>query len=357
MEKCGTLLDAVKDTLVLAFEFADKTLLNSPETIRKVLEDPKIQLAIKQAAQSEGRRLLEAQKGGKAVTNADGVKVLEAIGTAAKDAAIDSAKKQIEESDEFKKLKKEVENLSCALKQSPIGVFVDKNKGWLIVVGVGLGLGGVTAMYMFRSGDWVAGQATDLASKQLRFKVLGNVEFGASRLKFVPSSRQVGTTLFASAKWERVSVRLDLSVDFKNDQFQSTGGKVTTDFTVAKGLVLTGTGSAGYQVNKEPWKQSFVYHLGVGVTFKQAFGVNKLDVTARAFIEQTPEYFKQGGALDAKYNILSLPNKNQINLGVTGQIDNTRMFDPNLTPGSNQQGLGYKGMIMFEWKHDFLGGR
>lgn len=355
MEKCGTLLDAVKDTLVLAFEVADKTILNSPETIRKVLEDPKIQQAIRSAAQTEGRRLLEAQRGGKAVTNEDGVKVLQAIGTAAKDAALDSAKKQIEESDEFKQLKKEVENLGCAFKQSPLGVFVDKNKGWLIVVGVGIGLGGAAAMYVFKSGDWVAGQATDLASKQLRFKVLGNVELGASRLKFVPSSRQVGTTVFGSAKWERVSVRLDLSVDFKNDQFQSTSGKISTDITVAKGLVLTGTGSAGYQINKESWQQNFVYHLGVGVTFKKAFGVDKFDLTARAFIEQTPDYMKQGAALDARYSIMNLANKGQINIGVTGQVDNSRMFDPNLTT-STQQGLGYKGMVMFEWKHDLLGG-
>lgn len=355
MEKCGTLLDAVQDTLVLAVEVADKTLLNSPQMIRKVLDDPKIRTAIEQAALSEARRLAEAQKAGKTITNEDGKQLATKVGKAAGDAALESVKSQIENSDEFKKLKKEVEKIGCAFKKSSIGVFVDKHKGWLIVVGVGVGLGGATAMYVFRGGDVVAEQGLNLANKHLRFKVLGNVELGASNLKFVPSKRQIATTMFASAKWERVSVRLDLSVDFKEKTLQSAGGKVTTDITVAKGLILTGVGSAGYQLPTEPWQQKFVYHLGVGLTYKKAFGLNKFDLSAKAFIEQTPELNRQGAQLKANYNILKLPDKSQLNIGVTGEASNNQYFNP-IPDASRRSGTDLRGMVVLEWRHDLFGG-
>lgn len=354
MEKCGTFVDAVQDTLVLAFEVADKTILDSPAVIRTVLEDPAIRSAIERAALGEAKRLTAAQKAGKAVTEADVSKSLTSVATAAQGAALENVKRQIEGSSEFKKLMKEVQNLGCAFKQSPTGVFVDKNKGWLILVGAGLGIGGATALYMFRSGDFAAGPAANLAGKHLRFRVLGNVDIGAKKITFVPSSRQVATTMFASAKWDKVNVRLDLSVEFKEEHLQSAGGAVTTDVTVAKGLVLTGTGTAGYQSGTKILPPSLVYNLGLGVTFKNAFGQNKLDLSARAFVDQSPTSQKAGGALNAKINLFRLPDQSSINLGVTGEVSNTHLLDPSPKPDA-LHGLEYKGMLMLEWKHDIFG--
>jgi len=86
----------------------------------------------------------------------DSKKLGRSVGKSFADTASSHLKKQILHGDEYRKVKHSVKQLQCSFNNSPVGVFIDKNKGWLIIIASGLAVGAATAMYVFREGDFVA---------------------------------------------------------------------------------------------------------------------------------------------------------------------------------------------------------
>ena len=91
--KCGGVLDAAQESLVLALQVADKTLLDSPETIQKILNDPKVKTAIEEAATKQAKELLEKQRKGQSVSSDDVKAKAAALGKAMETGSIDPGKK------------------------------------------------------------------------------------------------------------------------------------------------------------------------------------------------------------------------------------------------------------------------
>lgn len=316
MEQCGGLIDAAQDTLVLVFELADKTVLKSPETIQKILDDPKVRKAIEAVALAEAKQLAEKQKKNKPVSSHDVKHSAKKIATTAGDAALSSAKRQIESSPEYRKLKDGIQKLECSFRHSTVGVFVDENKGWLILVASGLALGGATALYVLRTGDKISGEVAKLAGKHLRFKILGNVEIGTKEILFVPSKQAVGTKVFAAVKWQKVSAKVDIHVAFKEDQLTSTSARGEVVWKIAKGLKLNAHGQGGYQKPAEPWQQSWLYDLGVGISYAGGQGMSRLSLSALAFATQTPTQNKVGGKAEANLKLTDGSKKDPSSLSL-----------------------------------------
>ncbi len=76
MEKCPDIFKSSKEVIVLAVEFSEKTLLNSPEIINKTLQNPKLQREIQNILLDEARRLSAKQRMGAEVSVNDSKQIL-----------------------------------------------------------------------------------------------------------------------------------------------------------------------------------------------------------------------------------------------------------------------------------------
>ncbi|MEO2013517.1 MAG: hypothetical protein ABGZ53_04020 [Fuerstiella sp.] len=306
MDKCGGVIDAAKETVVLALKFADKTVLDSPDLAARVLRSSQVKKAIEAALLSEGKRLLQKQQQGSAATNEDGAKLLNKIGKSASSAGQAVAKKEITSSREFKEVTQSLKELECAFRGSPIGVFVDRNEGWLIVVATGLALGGATAMYVSKTGDWPAGQMARLLGTLVRFKVLGNVEVGLENVKFKPSTQMINGRMFASAKWKAVSAKVSFQVSVNDNKLASTNAQGEIVVKAGAGFTLSGKGGVGYSVSPDaqPGSQPVTYNLSLGIAYGANLGGSSLNVRLLGYASQESLQRKQGGTLGASFKFV-----------------------------------------------------
>lgn len=344
MGKCGTTIDAAQETVVLAIDFGEKTIADSPELIEKILKSPKVSKAVEDALMAEAKRLMKKQQGGKAITNEDGTKFLGAVGKKAAGAAEAIAKKEITASKEFGEVKRSLQQLECAFRDSPVGIFLNEKKTGLIIVGSVLALGGVTAMYVSKSGDWPAAQMTKLANKVVRFKVLGNVEIGVKDIEFQPSTRTVKATTFASAKWKAVSTKVSFHAGFKDDRFASTNARGEIVVNAGKGVKLTGKGGVGYSINPDApaGSNDMTYDIKMGIAYGTNMGGSSLSVNLAAYAVQEAMQRKQGGTLGASYKFTDLRKGSMsvdLNAGL-GRVQKMQPIGPPTNEVAGQVNLG-----------------
>ncbi|MEQ9411345.1 MAG: hypothetical protein RIK87_26765 [Fuerstiella sp.] len=328
--QCGGLPGAVKDTLVLVLETTGSTVLDSPKLIEKILSDPKVRQAIEKTALEEAKALTKKQVTGKTVSMDDILASAGKVGKATIDPATQAGKTALEKSQQVRRLKEGLRQLECSYRKSTVGVFVDKNKGWLILVGAGLGLGGAAAMYKFKTGDAFAMPATKLASHLVRFKVLGNVEIAAKDIKFEPSKQLVGATKLTKIKWDKVDVDLELSVTAENEKLKQAVGKGSVAVEVAKGVKVGLSAGGGYVQPATGWERSAVYDLRLKFSTNKTFGQSRLSVSAEAFATQEPTQFQWGGKADAKYHLVGRPGSTDpsLSLSLSAQANELTTYTP-----------------------------
>ncbi|HKJ18511.1 MAG TPA: hypothetical protein VJ984_14250 [Xanthomonadales bacterium] len=330
MEKCGEgVFDAATDVIALGFELGEGTAKKMPELAARLFQDDAFRKTIHKALLAEGKRLSKQLSEGKSVSNKDGLKVLESVGKSASKSSEKWAEEQIKKSSDYKALQKGIKTLECRFKETPVGVFVDENKGLLIILASGLALGGAVAMYTTRSGDWVASKLAPLASKQLRFKMLGNLELGSKSLVFKPSERQVELTTFITAKWSAVKTTLDLQVGFKEDEFAKTKATGEVVIDVAKGTSLIGKAGIGHIQPANPGEQPLVYDLSVGAKFSGKSDRSNLSLQVKGYITQVPTKQTVGVAGELTYGLTG-GRGGTPGLNLKGQVKGgrTRQFMP-----------------------------
>ena len=333
MGKCGSVVDAAQETLVLAFKVADDTILDSPDTIQRILTNVKVRQAIEKTAQSQARELVEKQRKGLAVSQDDvknGLKkVATAAGNVAKDVGLKELEKSAKSSKHYKKLEQSLKELECSFKKSPVGIFVDKHKGFLILVGSGLALQGAIAMYHFRAGDEVTVPVTALASKLVKFTVLGNIEIAAKEITFKPSERLIGTKMMATGKWSRVTAKFELGVTFQDSDLSKANTRAEVAVKVVKGI--TAKAHAGYNYSApspdaDP-QNLHQYDLGLGLDYDNAFGLSRLTVQTMVFGRQDATTTKVGGKASAKVKIVNGTEKSPFNMSIQADASGHRVLD------------------------------
>jgi hypothetical protein len=349
--KCGSLIDSAGETLVLAFKVAGETLLDSPETIQRILQNPKVRNAIESAATAQAKELIQKQQQGKKVTSADvknsALAVAKKAGGPLQSVGLKELEKSATGSKEYKKLQRSLKELECSWKKSPVGVFVDKHKGFLYVVGAGLALQGAIVMYRFRSGDAITGPVTGLAQKLVKFKVLGNVEIAAREIKFVPSKREVGTKMVVTAKWQRVKVSFEAGVTLRGDTVTQSNAKAEVTVKVARGLSLSAHGGYQYQ-QTEPdagWKNTHHYDLGLGLKYDNAFGSSRLSITTMFFATQDAEVTKLGGKAGVDLRIAGKPGSTSLKLNANAGANRAATRLPTLSGGGVRQTNEFVGKL------------
>ncbi|MBW2416200.1 MAG: hypothetical protein JRG76_17005 [Deltaproteobacteria bacterium] len=241
MAQCSDTAKLASETLVLVFDLVDSEIANSPRNLVAFLESDAYQKALTATLLKEGRRLMaEGPRGVSASAAEDPWVVLKVLGQTTLATAERSTKQRIETSSGFKQVEVSVNQTVCAFKASKTGIWISKNKEWLIVVAAGLGVGTIAAMYVLREGDSLAERGLILAKDKLKWKVAGKLELGASQLEFKPSQREFKLGAFVQGNFQGVRAKIDLRVATRNDRLASAGGSAQVIVPLGKTASLTG---------------------------------------------------------------------------------------------------------------------
>jgi hypothetical protein len=309
MGQCSATFDeALTDTFVLGINLVGYEAKNHEKRLAQIMEDPKVNAEITRALNKAMLDLAREQAQGKTTTGVDAAKK---FGLRMRDnvapKAADVYKKEVQKSEAFKAAKRSLTDLKCAVKESPIGVWVDENQTMLIIIAAGLALGGGVAMYRARAGDDISHWAAKLAPMLLKFKVIGGVEIGVEEFKFKPSERAIELKSFAEIKkWKAVEARFEAFVSTKNDAVIEFGGNMEL---TAKHLlgpvdgVLKAELGANRALSDGPLSNDLKanYRLALGIKTPKNQS-REFNIELLAYVQEKDEKFKLGTAAKLSYD-------------------------------------------------------
>jgi hypothetical protein len=340
MGKCKSIPESINDVVVLTVKLSDKTILNSPEIIRRTLRNSKLQHEIQKNLLEEVNRLSARRRKEAGVTVEDSEQLMKKASKPFVGIAAGDVKKQILYSPEYKKLKTSTRKLQCSFNDTPVGVFVDRNKGWLIFVAAGLAVGSLTAMYITQKGDTVGNISTRLIGNKVKFKMLGKMTVGAKDLKFEPSKRLIGTTIFANANWERIKLKYDMKIVAEGSKLSKTSASSEVLVKLSQPFSLKAKGMVGYLRPKEKFQNFLIYNFQFGLKYK--LKDTGLEVSTMAFVSQKQEVRSRGGRINFNYLLYgdSVFSSNTGTLKIFGKGGQKELFTPTGSTTKNEYSFG-----------------
>lgn len=213
--------------------------------------------------------------GSTVVSSADAKKLLESLGTGVQDAASKDLLEQIKKSPEYKKLEGSAEAFRKAAESSTLGVWVDKNKKILYVVGAALVVGTASVLYITKTGGSVVGPAVDpLKGKEFEVLQIGTLTIKAGLSDFKPDARILGARVMATKEWEKVSLELKLGVLAEGAQVQKAEGEA---------VVKSGPFSVTVKGDAQPKTQQV--NLGLKLGYDGIIGNGKFNIGVGAMYQ------------------------------------------------------------------------
>jgi hypothetical protein len=270
----------------LAFQLPEKEILRLPEQIYESLSSPEVKKAL-EATLNKFMLANMGKAGTGQLTDKEVKGLTEALYGAGKGAAEDVLIGKVKGTPEYKKLLRAINGFGTALNNSPLGVWVDNNKGLLIVTGVVFAVGGTAALFYTRAG----GPFVDFPINQIKGKAIelwspGNFTLSGKILEFQPAVRKLGVEVIGEQKWERVKFTLNLGIVASEKGVENVQGKAVAVFD---GLTLKADGLA------QPLEKK--YKLGVGFEFGRV-GPGSIDLSVHGIVTDGR---LSGGDLSATY--------------------------------------------------------
>jgi hypothetical protein len=242
MSKCSDLLDVAVDSVVLTFDLLEDPAALAQKDLKRALRAKEVRAEMQKAFASAAEDVIKKHHKGKPVTEREAVDFL------AKGGGVVGERMGRELS----------ETLTCKLKESPLGVWIDRNE-WVLYVVVPVvvagGAYGAKLMYDARVGDTPASWATALAGKHLTFRPLGGLKIGATDIEFVPSKREVGVKLFVTKNWEKVEATLTFGGGMAEDELSKANAAASAK-------------------------------IPLGMRYKGVAGASTLDLSLKGFLEK-----------------------------------------------------------------------
>ena len=216
-------LEAANQVIILAFDLAGAVIPDTPGLLSHALQSPPVQNAIKKTLLDFAQSNVKA--GSKAVSNEEGQKLLQSLETGIVDAATKDVLDQVKKTPQYARLEKGIGAFKKAAESSALGVWVDRNKGILYVVGAALVVGTASVLYVTRTNGFPVSKAVDLL-KDKKFQVLqiGTLKFEAALWDFRPDARVLGARVISTKQWEQVRLELKLGVLAQGSEVQEIDG-------------------------------------------------------------------------------------------------------------------------------------
>jgi len=262
----------------MSFEVPPGELEKSIDALKKILGDKKFQQRIEKVFKDETDKLIKAKQQNSAQNRPGlpdqdtGNRMLSGTQKAAKDLITS----ELKNSAHAKRLKRDADDLSDAFNKSPAGVWIDKNKGKVYVVGVLAVVGGAFAIYKTKE---------DTMGKPLEFidieKKMGSLSLSGAVTHFKPGTSEYGGKIKLSHDLQRFDYKLNVSGLYsKGNLSQTTEGEVFikldkqfTLYTKAKSLYSQKTEATeravtGLNPVSEVRRERLMMDLTVGVKIR-----------------------------------------------------------------------------------------
>jgi len=220
--------DAFGGLVVLAFDLLDDEIGRTPERLALALQSPVVLATAQKGLLGFANAKLKTQT---TQMTPEDIKRLQSIGGDVLSKASEDYLRQITKSAAFKDLEKQVDKFKDALASSALGVWVDRHKGIVYIVGAALAVGAGVAIYVTKPPGPVAAMGMRQLEK-LQFEVvkLGALKLGVGGITFDPTAELVGAKLTGKLAWERLKIDIALQVVTKSAAVSQVGGEVMVKY-------------------------------------------------------------------------------------------------------------------------------
>jgi hypothetical protein len=281
-------LDAAHQVIVLAFNLVDSEVAQLPNQIAQALQSPPVQSAIQKSLLDFAKT--RAGAANTTVSNEEANKLLESLSSGVKDAGSQKLLEEIKKTPEYKQLEASLEGFKKAAESSALGVWVDKNKNILYVVGAALVVGTASVLYITKTGGKLVNMAVSpLQGKQFEVLQIGTLKISAGLWDFQPDARIFGARIDATKNWENVSVELKLGVLAQGAEIQKAEGSA---------VVKSGPFSVTLTGDTKPQVQQV--NLGLKLGYQGVVGNGKFNIGVGAMYQDQSVSGTLNAALQTK---------------------------------------------------------
>ncbi len=266
-------IGAANQVIALAFDLADEEFSLLPGQLQTALMSPDVQASIKKTLQQFAETKIKTDT--TVVSAQESQKLLDSLQTGIKDATLESLGKQIKQTPQFKKLENSLKEFEKEVKSSTLGIFVDRNKKILYVIGAALVVAGAGTLYITKSGGDIVQKPIDLLkNKQIEVLSIGSFKLSAGITEFKPDARIFGTRIEMVQNWEQVSVTFKLGVLAEGAKIQEVTGEAivkSKDFSLNANAIVspyTQKVNLGLKLNYNPNLGEGVFNLSAGAFYK-----------------------------------------------------------------------------------------
>jgi hypothetical protein len=228
-------IDATSNTVLLAFELSDPHIADMPNELSRVIHGPLVQSAIRRALVELA--LARQRLGTSNISDKEACRFAGALMGGVAGAMGTDLFDRIKQTPEFLTLEQSLKTLDEALKSSPLGVWIDRNRGVLYVVGAGIAIGGAAALFATKTGGSIVDvPITRLASKPMKVFNVGSLSLAGQIVSFQPRTQTLGAALVATEQLERVQIAVQLGVIATGGAVEQVNGKLvfkTQDVSVS----------------------------------------------------------------------------------------------------------------------------
>ena len=288
-EKTPGAVDALGGLFALSFELVGQEADNLPQRIAETLKRADVTKAIEKSLLD----FAKTRKPGMSsqLTDEEAKKLRDSLVEGVKDKLSEEYLKQVKNSAKYKELQKQLEKFEAAAKSTSLGVWVDKNKTILYVVGAGLALGAGAALYVTKSGGAIVEQITKSLDKiDLEVIKVGSFSLNIDSIAFNPTAQVLGGKLSANMQFDKLKIELKLKVVTTAAEISTAGGEA-----VVKYGKVDLSSMVNYNVTDNKPVTSLSLHLGV----KE----EKWKMTVGVKMEDSPAGTSMTGNASASYQV------------------------------------------------------
>lgn len=274
-----SIIDATSNTVVLAFELSDPRIADMPNELSRAIHGPAVQSAIRKAL--EELSLAKQRLGTSAISDQEACRFASTLAGGVASAVGADLFDRIKQTPEFLSVEHSLKSLDNALKSLPLGVWVDRNRRVLYVIGAGIAIGGAAALFATKTGgSLVSVPITRLAGKPLKVFSMGSFSLAGQVVCFQPRTQTMGVALVAMEQLERVQVGVQLGVIATGGAVEQVNGKLVFK-TQDVSLSLIGTA--------KPLEKTVNLGLGIEVTNHGLPGRLSIEVALGVHGSVTPQ--------------------------------------------------------------------
>jgi hypothetical protein len=253
------MMNAAEQIFVLAFDLVDAEVEQLPDQLTTALTSPPVQAAIKKTLLDFAKS--KSKPDATPVTADDSAKLLESLQKGVTDAATQRLRETIMKTPQYQRLDASLKAFEAAAKSSALGVWVDKNRKILYVVGAALVLGTGTVLYVTRTGLPLLDNALEpLKGKQFEILQIGTLNIKASLWDFKPDARILGARIVGTADWQSIKLELRFGVLSADAKVQQAEGSA---------VVRSGAFSLGFTGSTKMEKDKNLVNLALNVGYQK----------------------------------------------------------------------------------------